>query len=712
MITNDLTHAAGDLALTLVQVEGGILLRGLADTATQRALLIDEPLPLFQLTLRHVGTAEEKTLVADGGWQYAHVARTAQGFSAEWARPDDAALAGVRVQATATADAKRHAWRWKLQVENTSADWSLRRVVFPQLALSKPGDDGLALVPAGPGQLREDAWETAFSQVANYPAGWMWGLQFLAAYATKPAPTGLYVGIHDPYGSVKDLQMEGDPTALALRLTVDHPVPNMGRPGNPFFLQGEAVWQLLRGDWFDAAVIYRDWASKNARWWPRLGAEGREDTPLWMRELSLWAQGGSAEDQAATIGPVRQLREYMGIPLGFHWYCWHQIPFDNDYPHYFPALPWFVDGVRELQEAGVRVMPYINGRLWDTRDRGAEDFEFSRVALPAATKGEDGQPYIEAYGSKEADGSPVQLAPMCPTTPLWQERVRELVTRLFADCGVDGVYIDQIAAAEARLCMDPNHGHPLGGGHWWNEGYWRMLDAIRAKMPQDRMITSECNAEVFTRWFDGFLTWHWQLDRMVPAWPAVYGGVIQMFGRSYGSAPEDPDEAKALAWRMHAGQQFVFGEQIGWFNASQARDPMPMEFIRAAAQLRWRLRRYFYAGEMARPPRLRGDNPRVRANWNWFQSEDNPWVTTESLMSSAWQMRGEPRLVLLFANVSDDSLHCELLWDGAAYGIPAPEVQATRMQTGEPDETYTLRNSAPLPMTFAPRQVMALEVRW
>ena len=44
-------------------------------------------------------------------------------------------------------------------------------------------------------------------------------------------------------------------------------------------------------------------------------------------------------------------------------------------------------------------MPYINGRLWDTRDKGAEDFEFTKIALPSATKDEEGNPYVESYGS-------------------------------------------------------------------------------------------------------------------------------------------------------------------------------------------------------------------------------------------------------------------------------------------------------------------------
>src|SRR5690606_17858885 len=141
---------------------------------------------------------------------------------------------------------------------------------------------------------------------------------------------------------------------------------------NRFLLPGEAVWRLLRGDWFDAAVIYRDWARANAKWYPPLGPDGRDDTPPWMRELSVWVLTGGPPEQV--VPDVEQFTKAIGIPVGLHWYNWHEIPFDNDYPHYFPTKQGFADAVAKLQEGGVYVMPYINGRLWDTRDKGADDF--------------------------------------------------------------------------------------------------------------------------------------------------------------------------------------------------------------------------------------------------------------------------------------------------------------------------------------------------
>ena len=185
-------------------------------------------------------------------------------------------------------------------------------------------------------------------------------------------------------------------------------------------MSGEAVWQLLRGDWFDAAQIYRQWAMQHAKWWPALGPDGRADTPLWMRELPAWALASGSPE--SVVPQMKRFAEALGVPVGVHWYNWHQIPFDNDYPHYFPTLDGFEEGVAELQRGQVYVMPYINGRLWDTRDRGQEDFEFTKVARPAATKDEKGEPYVESYGSKETDGSPVRLAAMCPTTEIWRNK--------------------------------------------------------------------------------------------------------------------------------------------------------------------------------------------------------------------------------------------------------------------------------------------------
>ena len=698
-----------DLGVILERLEQGIRMVNLFDRADGKQLLVSDPMPLFHLTLRHADSKEEVRLAADSGWSRVACERLdSDGRLLRWEAPVDRRLGALRVEVRAKPLDEVGAIGWTLAIDNPSDRWSLWRVVFPQVAVADLGADGCVLYPQAAGVVRRNPWQGNFRYSGTYPSGWT-SLQFLAAYQPE-GPAGLYLGMHDPWGSTKDIVAQSRPSTGGVVLAFDHPAPDMGVAGNDFEVAGQGVVGLLRGDWYDAAVTYRNWVRKEAKWFPKLTAEGREDTPSWMRELACWALSGGAPKEC--VEPVKEFARALGVPVGFHWYNWHQIPFDNDYPHYFPTKEGFAEAVAELREAGVHVMPYINGRLWDTRDKGVDDFEFTALARPAATKDEQGEPYVEMYRSKETDGSRVALAVMCPATELWQNKVGEIVLRLFDECGVSGVYIDQVAAARPRLCFDRSHGHPLGGGPWWTQAYWTLMDRIREAMPEDRMLTTECNAEPYTHVFDGYLTWHWQYDGQVAAFPAVYGGAIQMFGRAYRGGP-----TKDLALRMKAGQQLVFGEQIGWISPGVVKEEENAEFFRQVVRLRHRFRRYFHAGEMARPPKLIGSIPRVTADWQW----SGEWpVTTDALMAGAWVVPGagaagpapeKPRLLLLFANVGDEPISARL-------DLDAPDQQQLLGQLSHVDQitadgsVESHDSLAPLDdeITFPPRSVRAWEL--
>lgn len=701
-------RTAGDLRITLERADSGIRLGALTDTATGQPLSARQSLPLFGLTMRRSGSDEQAVLAADQGWGQVDIqAPTADQLELRWAMPKDGRLAGLAVTMAARLDSSASAICWTLRVENPNRQWSVWRVAFPQIALADFGPDAEVLFPRGPGEVQRGLWQKPFHYKDSYPYPGAWTtMQFMAAY-DRTRNTGLYFGIHDPLGSVKDITVDSQPADHAVQFLVDHPAEQMGIAGNRFASSGQVVWQLLRGDWFDAAMVYRRWVRAEAQWYPRLGPNGREDTPLWMRELPAWAVGGGDPwtpegKPSQSVKDFEEFQKFLGVPVGVHWYSWHAIPFDNDYPHYFPTKKGFAEAVRTLQQESVYVMPYINGRLWDMRDKGTEDFEFTRVALPAATKNQKGQPNTEIYGSKESDGSPVRLAVMCPAATLWQVRLKEIVLGLFQQCGVKGVYIDQIAAAGPVLCFDKNHGHPLGGGHWWTESYWRLLGAIRQAMPKDRILTTECNAEPFIRWFDGYLTWHWQHDGQVPAFPAVYGGSLQMFGRAYRGGP-----SKDLALRMKAGQQLVFGEQIGWLNPGIIHEKDNAAFLRQIVQLRWALRRYFYAGEMARPPKLAGTMPRVTADWQW----SGQWpVSTDAVLTGAWRLPAEHKLVLLLVNVSDQPVTAKLQLDASQYGLAASQLQLTKLTAGGAAEKSTTPAKIDQEPTFPPRAAWAWEL--
>jgi PKD repeat protein len=690
------------LELHLERSAAGLRVASLVDVRTGRELAAAEAVPLFEITLRDGESGADVLLTADADWQEVTMTESAGELLLGWSSPEDTRLQGVSVMARATLDPGRSAWHWDLEVDCAGTPWAVRHVVFPQLAVAELGRDSTVFYASGPGIEKQGVWQEPFTFRGFYP-GWDVSMQFLAAYNHEEVPSGLYFAMHDPDGCAKDVVVESQGNGQGVRLAFEQVAPNLGAPGNGFVLRGEAVWQLFRGDWFDAARIYRDWVRAEATWWPTLTAQGREDTALAMRELPVWTLGCC--DPEGVASPAERFQEYLGVPVGMHWYYWHEIPFDNDYPHYFPAKPGVAEATRELQAANVMVMPYINARLWDTRDRDTEDWQFTATALPWATKDEQGNPVVESYGSTESDGSPVQMAVMCPATALWQQTVNEICEQLFQEVGVDAVYLDQVAAARPVPCMAENHGHLPGGGSWWNEGYWQMLAAIRAAMPEGAFLTSEANAEVFAKWLDGFLVWHWQSDGMVPAFPAVYGGAVQMFGRSYWGEDGAVGEEALCA---KAGQQLVFGEQLGWIYPWVVDRPSA-DFFRNLVQTRWLFRLYFYAGEMARPPRLEGEMPVVRSDWYWYGEN---WVTTDAVLTGAWRIPAAGQMVLFFVNVSDQPVTLTHRLSQDSYDISAAGVSRVTVVNGVPSAAEPLALPLVEVLHFAPRQVLAWELQW
>ena len=590
------------------------------------------------------------------------------GRTITWARLGDGPLADLSVTATADGD------RLRLAVANKGKAVALREITFPIVDLPVTDADTV-VIPAVSGRLHRRPATNRLDFKGEYPGGWL-PMQCAGFYGPGG---GVYVGVHDPFASTKRLEMETKDGRL--RIAWKWPAPGCGVPGGAWEMPGAVVVRPFDGDWFDLAMLYRDWASKEAAWWPRGSQAGRPDTPAWLKDVAVW---GLVSGESKTVVPqATKFAQYLGVPTAVHWYNWHVIPFDNDYPHYFPAKDGFAEGVKQLQAAGVRVMPYINGRLWDT---DLEDFKTAGIA--AATKDEAGKPYTEEYGSKQ------KLAPMCPTTPLWQKTVRDIVMRLTGpEFNVDGVYIDQIAAASPRLCFDRAHGHPLAGGCWWNvAGYWPMLTDLRKAMAAERpgkMITTECNAEPFVRFLDGYLTWHFQEDDAVPLFAAVYGGQVQTFSRAY-----QDDSWKGLAMRQKTAQALTWGEQLGWMGPEVVDDPVAGPFLKRLGRLRYDLRRYFADGRLARPPAVAGDGATLTADWKWGGKRI---VTTPAVLAGAWQAPGGA-VALVFVNVDEKPHALDLHFDGARYGLAGNLL--VRERTGLEARDALPPEAKPAPLTW------------
>ncbi|MDR0338042.1 MAG: DUF6259 domain-containing protein, partial [Planctomycetaceae bacterium] len=579
-------HLGMLLEKTVAENNQGIRLAALVDIPSLTLLTPPEPQSLFSIKLREKQDGKTdfmlRNLTSDSGWQSVDIVSVQ--------KSDEYNLIFAGVPNIPNGDVVHLTLAIKPQHNTTTETWykrssisitwkenimlplnlTLQNATLPQLRLSSFGTKMKGFYPQASGIVVDNPFNKNIHWVGDYPSNrssMSWFTVWNDA-DEKSKRIGLYIAAHDTNGTMKELSFHSDLQTGTAQISEEYPAENLGQPDSRF-APCNIVLESYQGDWFDAAIMYRDWVRREAAWYPRtkITDEGRTDTPLWMRELALWTQHWQATP-SKMLDELRQFQSPFGIPVAVHWYGWHKIPFDNDYPHYFPTQDGFKESVTEIKKDGdLFVMPYINGRLWDHRDRGVEDYLFTKEALTGVTKKEDGSCWLESYGSRESDGSPVRLGVMCPSSEIWYKKLQELITRLTSandgqsgndgNMGVKAVYVDQVAAAEPKLCFDKSHGHPLGGGDWWVKSYRNIFEKIRAELPKDVVLTTECNAEPYIDIFDGYLTWHFQHDNEVPAFAAVYGGAIQMFGRSYGGGADH-----VIAAKMKMAESFVFGEQI------------------------------------------------------------------------------------------------------------------------------------------------------
>lgn len=727
-------------------------LTSLIDKQTKREIL--SPLSvLFRINVLNATTRKETTISSDQPWhtvqlEEKEITKSSRELVLTFKDPLVADKPQVTITVTVRANANEPGIHFSWSGQSRQAPSILRRGEFPLIEIKKWGTDIKTLLPSGPGLIGTDPFIDSWKFGGTGPNGWSMTMGLYAMWDAK-TNYGLYFGLHDPDANMRSVSWTGNSKKSVTRIQVKTPFAKMTTECNAFQL-GDYVLQTFKGDWYDAAIIYRDWVRDQAKWYPKMGAQGRPDIPLWMKEncvflmMSTDPRWLTPNRRVATplnrmSEKTAEFRDATGVPGLVHWYLWHQNSYDNDYPHFFPAKEGFAEEVLKLQKRGdFRAMPYTNGQLWDTRDRGMEDWKFTREGRAGAVKREDGslilQTFVLPTSGKEEDGSSCVHVSMCPASQVWQDKVRENVLTAMNQYNTQGVYIDMVGSVAPRVCFDASHNHDAGGGHWWmTEGYWKMFQRIREDMRKEvsdfplspeqkeilkrdpdhlknRIITTECNSEIYASVIDGMLVWHWQGPNQIPAFCVVYGGVVPLCGRC--------STGDALSVKMRVCEALTFGEQIGWFDANVMDDPEKFPFIRNAIRLRYQIREYFYRGEMARPPKWLDPMPTTSADWLWGGRPNRN--TKNSVQTSLWRILNfeqkqkgveeVERAVLIFSNVSQKEITSRISINLEELGL-ANRSFTVRKITSEGVETANLPASVLTePIHFPPETSWSFEL--
>jgi len=637
--------SAGELSVTLEKAKKGILLYSIRDKKKKKNLLTHAK-PLITLTARAVDSDDEITVKSSEGWNETQIIPTKDGVVCILS--GNIKLPKVTVTLTAVKEGNRLSWTTSLTSANSG--YALFECDYPALSFDTNANTYF-FSPYGSGEVYSSAERKEYSSTQKYPSYGV-SMQYFAFYNCR-TKRGMYYGLHDPAPAFKKLSFKKLSGEKVMTLKGILPLTSVDKGGNSQNLEGKVVWELYDGDWYDAAVLYRNWVEEEACWMPELKDGTRSDIPEWLKKNSHWWLVRVRDDDSFVDEILRATAD-LGVETAVHLYDWHKIPFDNDYPHYFPIKKATAKGLKRLKDAGIKVMPYINGRLWDTRDKGMEDWQFSSIAKPNCTKDRNGEPFIETYNSKEKDGSKVALSIMCPSTAVWQEKMRDTVSKLLNELGVNAVYMDQIAAAAPYMCEDRSHSHLPGGGTWWCESYNNLLDHVKAIMPKGTAITTECTSDPLMKHIQGYLTWLWVKSNQVPAFPVIYSGYVAMFGRHYECVPRDD----AVGQKINFAQSLVYGEQMGWMNPLLYEKLEYKDFYKACVKARTAVGEYIYDGKMLRPPVLSDDREELMTDKN--NQSYKGIVKNAAVFGSVWARNKDGKKLLLLVNAADEDAVCKV----------------------------------------------------
>lgn len=570
---------------------------------------------------------------------------------------------------------------WKIFLTNRSARRGPWEVHFPAFAgFCEKGKVDLAIPRGNWGVLKRGA---SSAEAGYYPSN-DWPMQFILA---GKGDRGLLFGFWDPEAWPKRFRVE---PGGELSFTI-YP-EDMGRPGAPFYTGFDTAIEAYRGSWWTGAKRYRA-RVLNAPWASRGPIAARKDFPEALRRTALWWLGGGAPGEV--VPKMKAAAARFDVPLAVHWYNWHQIPFDVNYPEYFPTKEGFAEGVRELVKAGMTAMPYINGRLWDV---AGPNFPAARASACKVPGGKE--VYIETYGSG------AKLAPMCPATELWQKKVGEIVRRLGEECGTNAVYIDQIGSAGPVLCHDPAHGHTLGGGRHWVEGYRKMLGPIRDfAAARGMVLTTENNAEPYMDTIDGFLIWLPRTDDEIPLITAVYSGRAVYFS-SPSREGMDPD-----GFAMLQGRDLLWGCQLGWmgFDLLEENRSEQAAYLLQCARMRAALERFLLEGELLGELDLAEPPPPMESRWGGWQGTYP--AKLPSVLTAVWKAP-DGRVLILAANLCRDPREISFRFDGGVWRIPS-EAKRIRLERIRPGKREALGESEvrfERRERLGPREILAIEV--
>lgn len=319
-------------------------------------------------------------------------------------------------------------------------------------------------------------------------------MQFLAYYDGED---GLYFASHDPDGNYKFVEWYTEDGGIRLLQEV---FPQAGK--NSFSLTYPVVLGSFKGDWYDAASIYREWVMRAGIIRNPLLKENTE-LPDWIRESPIvitYPIRGTTESGDMTpncfypytkgleyIEKYAQIFDSRILTLLMHW--------EGTAP-WAPPFVWppfgdkenFDKFSEELHENGHMLGLYCSGLGW-TQQSG-NDLSYNM------------EQYFEDNGLAECVevgpthelmdsticGWPIRRGyDLCPACEKVKRIAEDEIGKIVGDSNVDYVqFFDQNLGGNTYSCYSDKHGHPPVPGKWMAEEMRDVIKRMKARIHSEK----------------------------------------------------------------------------------------------------------------------------------------------------------------------------------------------------------------------------------
>ena len=560
-----------------------------------------------------------------------------------------------------------------ISVKNNSKTLRLWELDFPKLALRPFGkaENNQVVYPWRRGRLRK-LEKFANPTYQKYP-GSSARFQFIALNCPENQK-GIYFASLDNKGNEKIFKEFFNPCTGNFELTVTQFPSDRGLAGKNADIPYAFKLGCFKGDWYNAAKIYRNWWQRQP-WAARGPLALSKEVPEWLKKSPVFlrfylrtSRGlGIKENLKNALKWAKFLKKRPTPATLYHYSEFKEPKNRKNYPvsEYYgycaPPYPGLKGFLKELNSNNIHSNVYLQSEIFN-QDYTKENTKYLKPTLRVDSKGTPRLYMKERWIA-------------CRQSKRWRKRYLKMVDYLLR-MGFEGIYMDTFGKSRINHeCFDIKHGHPCGGGNIdcnAQRGMGQEVKRFVKSKNKKFYIGGEACVEAFPDILDYKLNATNIYKGMVNVERALYGDYFLSHGRVVRGKDEKNDN-KIIA------MDFIMGIIPGRYYCSSKKSVPQTQagraFLKKAIRYTENAVDYLRSGEMLHWLKFSEPVPETAVVESVWQRK----IKLPSLKNVVYRSWKDKSIGIAVINIADKEQHNQLVLPKASYWKLFPNAKIYKM---------------------------------